>query len=1102
MPERWIGEPGDKLWYKDAVIYEAHVRAFFDSNADGMGDFRGLTQKLDYLEDLGVTALWLLPFYPSPWKDDGYDIADYARIHPAYGTMRDFREFLREAHRREIRVITELVINHTSDQHAWFQRARRAAEGSAIRDFYVWSDTPERYKDARIIFKDFEASNWSWDPIAKQYYWHRFFSHQPDLNFDNPAVHQAVFRTMDFWFKMGIDGMRLDAIPYLYEREGTNCENLPETHVFLKKLREHLDPKFPDVMLLAEANQWPEETVPYFGDGDECHMAFHFPVMPRLYMAIRMEDRFPIIDILKQTPPIPDTCQWATFLRNHDELTLEMVTEEERDYMYRVYARDPKARINLGIRRRLAPLLGNDRRAIELMNGLLFSLPGTPVLYYGDEIGMGDNIYLGDRNGVRTPMQWSGDRNAGFSDANPQKLYLPAIIDPEYHFGTVNVEAQQANPNSLLWWMKRVIALRKRYHAFGRGDIQFLYPDNRKVLAFLRRTANENILVVANLSRLVQYVDLDLREFQGSLPVELMGSTEFPVLGDKPFFLTLGPHAFYWFALEPAAATTPIPVMTSSPRALHATSLNEMLHGGPRAAVERELQAYLKRQRWFRGKARKPRSAEIVEAIPFGEDPNDPQLALVRVEYAEGDPETYLLPLALAERPERDSQGVICGVQLRGQADTRCLVDAMSQPDFALALLDLIRSKRRLSSEEGSLQGMATPAFRELIADNPPLEPELADREQTNTTVAYGDRFVLKLYRILEDGVGLDLEIGRFLTARGFPHSPAVAGAIDYRRGPDSGRTVAVLHAFARNEGDAWQYTLDQVNEFFERAAASAHNSPAADTTTTGLLQMAAQPDARARQTIGSYIEDARLIGQRTAAMHNVLGSAADDPDFAPEAYTGFYQRSLYQSMRNLAGRVLQLLQRRAQSLEGEARDEAVAVAAMEPEILERFRSIVSRPIQAMRIRCHGDYHLGQLLYTGNDFVVTDFEGEPLHPLSERRMKRTPLRDVAGMLRSFHYAAHAPTVVDKAGQTVREEDHDVLRSWARFWYAHVSAAFLQEYLATIDPKLLPSEPEQQRILLDCYLLEKAIYEVGYELNNRPEWLVVPLRGVLNLMEGP
>jgi maltose alpha-D-glucosyltransferase/alpha-amylase len=1089
---------GDLLWYKDAVIYEAHVRAFFDSNADGMGDFIGLAEKLDFLEDLGVTALWLLPFYPSPWRDDGYDIADYARIHPAYGAMRDFKEFLREAHRRGLRVITELVINHTSDQHPWFQKARRSPPGSPARDFYVWSDTPDKYRDARIIFKDFEASNWAWDPIAKAYYWHRFFSHQPDLNFENTAVHQAVFRAMDHWFKMGVDGMRLDAIPYLYEREGTNCENLPETHVFLKKLRGHVEKHFPDRMLLAEANQWPEETVPYFGAGDECHMAFHFPVMPRLYMAIRMEDRFPIIDILRQTPPIPPNCQWATFLRNHDELTLEMVTEEERDYMYRVYARDPKARINLGIRRRLAPLLGNDRRTIELMNGLLFSLPGTPVLYYGDEIGMGDNIYLGDRNGVRTPMQWSGDRNAGFSRANPQQLYLPAIIDPEYHFGTVNVEAQQANPNSLLWWMKRVIALRKRYQAFGRGTIEFLYPDNRKVLAFLRRYQDEDILIVANLSRLVQYVDLDLSQFKGSVPIELFGSTEFPVIQDHPILLTLGPHAFYWFSLEPVGGRVRVAREQHAP-AVVAASLEDLLHGAGRSTLEHVLPDYLRRQRWFRGKARRIRSTSVTETVPFEEGPNSPRLAFVHVEYLEGDPDTYLVPMALSESSNDSSRPLICGVRLRNSNDSYCLIDGVNDPELGSALLGLIRARRRLNGDEGALVGTPTQAFRELTADAPDLTPVPAEREQSNTSIAFGDRFILKLYRKLEEGVGLDLEIGQYLTAHGFPHSPAVAGAIDYRRDGES-KTVAVLHAYARNEGDAWEYTLDHVSEFFERAAAAAEPAPHAPQTTADLLQSARQPDANARERIGTYIGDAILIGQRTAELHNTLGHAEDDPNFRPEPFTGFYQRSMYQNMRNQAGRILQLLEKKAASLEGPVRVAADRVHELTEPILERMRRLISEPISAVRIRCHGDYHLGQLLFTGKDFVVTDFEGEPLHPLSERRMKRTPLRDVSGMLRSFHYAAHAPLVVEGSKRTVRDEDITMLRGWARYWYAHVSAAFLEGYFRHIDSRLLPVDERHREIILDSFLLEKAIYEMGYELNNRPEWLAVPLQGVLDLLE--
>jgi maltose alpha-D-glucosyltransferase / alpha-amylase len=526
------GGPADAEWYKDAIIYELHVRSFQDGTGDGIGDFIGLTQRLPYLQDLGVTTLWLLPFYPSPLLDDGYDIADYMGVHPDYGTLDEFRRFLDEAHHMGLQVITELVINHTSDRHAWFQRARHAPAGSPERDFYVWSDSPDRYAGARIIFQDFERSNWSWDPLANAYYWHRFYSHQPDLNYDNPAVFNAIVRVLDHWFGLGVDGMRLDAVPYLIEREGTHSENLGPTHDIVKRLRAHVDRMFANRMFIAEANQWPEDAAAYFGNGDESHMIFHFPLMPRLFMAIRQEDRLPIVDILAQTPVPPPGGQWALFLRNHDELTLEMVGEEERLYMYYVYATDAESRINLGIRRRLAPLLGNHRRRLELMNALLFSLQGTPVLYYGDEIGMGDNVYLGDRNGVRTPMQWSGDRNAGFSDAPPQRLFLPLIIDDEYHHHSVHVAQQRANPHSLLWWMKRIIALRKRYTAFGRGALSIVECPNTRVLAFVRRWREQQILVVTNLSRFAQHAALELREYAGKVPLEMFGRAKFPPLGN------------------------------------------------------------------------------------------------------------------------------------------------------------------------------------------------------------------------------------------------------------------------------------------------------------------------------------------------------------------------------------------------------------------------------------------------------------------------------------------------------------------------------------------------------------------------------------------
>jgi maltose alpha-D-glucosyltransferase/alpha-amylase len=544
------GSARDPLWYKDAVIYETHVKAFFDSNNDGVGDFRGLTQKLDYLQQLGVTCIWVLPFFPSPLRDDGYDIADYTGVHASYGTLDDFKEFLTAAHDRELQVMVELVINHTSDQHPWFRAARKAAAGSLERDFYVWSETDQKYRDARIIFTDTEKSNWAWDPEAQAYYWHRFFAHQPDLNFDNPAVLREVLNAMRFWLDMGVDGLRLDAIPYLVERDGTNCENLPETHETIKKIRRELDAGYTKRVLLGEANQLPLDVLPYFGNEDECHMAFHFPLMPRIFMALRLEDNHPILDIMSRTPEIPASCQWGLFLRNHDELTLEMVTDDERDYMYLAYSADPRMRLNVGIRRRLAPLMDNNRRRIELMYSILFSFPGTPVIYYGDEIGMGDNIYLGDRNGVRTPMQWSADRNAGFSRANPARLYSPVIIDPVWGYEAVNVEAQEGDSSSLLNWMRNMIELRKLFKVFGRGTLEFLNPGNRKVLAYLRRYEADQILCVANLSRFAQPVELDLSHLEKMTPVEMLGYTEFPAIDGAPYRLSLAPYSFFWFELR------------------------------------------------------------------------------------------------------------------------------------------------------------------------------------------------------------------------------------------------------------------------------------------------------------------------------------------------------------------------------------------------------------------------------------------------------------------------------------------------------------------------------------------------------------------------
>jgi maltose alpha-D-glucosyltransferase/alpha-amylase len=1114
MPHRdteYLIVEDDPLWYKDAIIYELPVKSFCDGNGDGIGDFQGLTGKLDYLQDLGVTALWLLPFFPSPLRDDGYDISDYTGIHPVYGNLTDFRQFLREAHRRGLRVITEVVINHTSDQHPWFQRARRAKAGSRWRHFYVWSDTPDRYKETRIIFKDFESSNWAWDPVAKAYYWHRFYSHQPDLNYDNPEVRKAIFKVIDFWFGMGVDGLRLDAVPYLFEREDTNCENLPETYEILRELRAHVDTKFKNRMLLAEANQWPEDAAAYFGQGDECHMAFHFPLMPRLFMGLRMEDRFPIIDIFEQTPSIPESCQWGLFLRNHDELTLEMVTDEERDYMYRVFAQDPQMRLNLGIRRRLAPLLGNHRRRIELMNGLLLSLPGTPVIYQGDEIGMGDNIYLGDRNGVRTPMQWSGDRNAGFSRANPQKLYLPVIVDPEYHYETINVEVQQNNPHSPLWWMKRRIAVRRRYKAFGRGTIEFLHPENRKIFAFIRSHQDERILIVANLSRFVQCAELDLSAYQGMVPLEIFGQTRFPPIGELPYFFTLGPRDFYWFSLVPQLIDqVSLPATESQlPTVVVTGRWDNIFRGKAKTALEGTLPVYLQGRRWFGGKARSIKSARIRDVIPVVNEVSPGFITVVQVEYTEEDDETYVLPLTYATGEKADnvlrdsSQAVCARLHVKDREETGILYDASVDKGFCQALLETIIRRRRPRGTEGELLARPTRAFRDIRGpSDAPLDPSALKAEQSNTSVLYGDRFILKLFRRLHPGVNPDLEIGRFLTEKGFGNIPPVAGAIEYQRGGEDPMTLAILQALVPNQGDAWEYTLDVLGHFFEQILAQPTEVPNAGLTSQPLLELvASEPPEEVFEKIGPYAEAARLLGQRTAELHVMLASAPQDSTFAPEPFSKLYQRALYQSMRSLAGNVFHLLRQRLGNLPDPLRPKIETIIERQAEILNRFRSVTERKITATRIRCHGDYHLGQVLYTGKDFVIIDFEGEPARPISERRIKRSPLRDVAGMLRSFHYAAYARLFAQQEGGLIRSEDFSYLESWVEFWHTWVSVLFLKAYLeVAAQGGFLPRTHEELQVLIDIYLLEKTIYEVGYELNNRPGWIRIPVQGILRQLK--
>ena len=1101
-------------WYKDAVIYELHVRAFCDSDGDGNGDFKGLVTRLDYLQELGVTALWLLPFYPSPLKDDGYDIADYRRVHPLYGDLRDFRTFLREAHRRGLRVITELVLAHTSDQHPWFQRARRSPPGSIARDYYVWSDSPDLFADARVIFSDFETSNWTWDPVAHAYFWHRFYSHQPSLNYDNPSVRAEVFSVVDYWLDMGVDGLRLDAVPYLYVREGTTGENLPETFDFLRQLRTHIDERFEHRMLLAEANQWPEDAVAYMGDGDSCHMAFHFPLMPRMFMAARQEDRFPIVDILTDTPSVPPDCQWALFLRNHDELTLEMVTDEERDYMYRVYAQDPQARVNVGIRRRLAPLLGNDRALIEMMNGLLFSLPGAPIVYYGDEVGMGDNIYLGDRNAVRTPMQWGADRNAGFSSANPQRLYLPVIIDPGYHFQAVNVEAARENPGSLLWWMRRLISIRTRYRAFARGSLQLLFPDNRKVLAFLRVCGDERILVVVNLSRYPQSVELDLSEHCGAVPVELFGGTPFPPVGELPYFVTLGGHGFYWFLLE----THEDEVESRRRELVTQGSWLTVLGGRGLLQLQEALPEYLAQRRWFAGKAGRIKSVEVFDALAVSEHPDggEPlgELLLLNVESTDGPSGTYTLPIAFASggraedlakwRPET----VIAGLRVIApgeEAVDGVLYDALWDPRFARALVELVSRRRHVPGRRGRLQGVPAPTMRRLLTRlDPDDEPVPMSAEQSNTSLVYGNAMIVKLVRRIEAGLNPGVEVGRFLGERArFAAAPLVGGALEYRpSGGGSPFTVLAAEEFVANEGDGFSYVTDLLVHGLEELLAGPAASPP-DWERTRAFDLAAQwadgpaehlGDA-AHGLVGPHHEWASLLGRRTAELHVALASEKDDPDFVPVPLTAGDRQAMAHGARALAKRSLRQARRLAHPV-----PELTEVLGREEEILERLRRLPDAPIRVDRIRCHGDYHLGQVLWTGKDFVVVDFEGEPARPLSQRRLKRPALVDVAGMIRSFHYASRA-AALHLARSLGTPEGPDTLEPWLGLWYRGVTGTFLHAYLEVANgAAFLPGDDAQLARLLDFSLLDKALYEIGYEADSRPDWIAIPARGVLELLE--
>ena len=1091
------------LWYKDAIIYELPVRAFKDSNGDGIGDFPGLLQKMDYLRDLGVTCLWLLPFFPSPLKDDGYDISDYLNVHPMYGTIDDFRTFLAAAHDRDLRVMIELVINHTSDQHPWFQAARLAPRGSPERDFYVWSDTEEKYKGVRIIFSDTERSNWTWDPVAKQYYWHRFFSHQPDLNFDNPVVIAEVLKVMRYWLDMGVDGLRLDAIPYLVERDGTSCENLPETHSAIKALRHEIDAHYSNRVLLAEANQWPTDVRPYFGDGDECHMAFHFPLMPRIYMALRQEDRLPITDIIAQTPALPDTCQWGLFLRNHDELTLEMVTSDERDYMYIAYSADPRMRVNLGIRRRLAPLLDNNRRRIELLNSLLLSFPGTPILYYGDEIGMGDNIYLGDRNGVRTPMQWNADRNAGFSTATPARLYSPVIMDPVWGYEAINVEGQHGDPSSLLNWMRNMIALRKLFSVFGRGTIKFLDPSNRKVLAYLRQYQDERVLCVANLSRFAQPVDLDLSEAEGVVPVEMLGYVDFPAVEHQPYRLTLAPYSFLWLELQQRTQPAEPSVDFVEQAPLNANAGWETLFAG--ASCQRletqDFPVYLSKQRWFAGKSRQIKATRILDWSAF--DSSRSAVVLLEVLFDDGGSDNYLVPLAIthgdaADELQRTSPNTIVAATISPQG-AGLLHDGVFDDRTCQQLLSFIENERELQTHLGSIRGLRGKSFQSLREDpGTALAVRRGSAEQSNTSILYGDRFILKILRRQEKGINPDAEIGRYLTEKTqFAQVPPFAGTMEYApQANGEPSTLAMLQGLVANEGDGWKYTIEELDRYFETCAPTPFPEDLAVGTWESVELSEQPPLQTARDHVGIYLDSAIALGRRTAEMHLALASATDDPAFAPEPVTSVDLHALLASLRQHASRVFDVLKERLPYLPDETVEIAAAVLSRRSQILEHFEWQETETLQTWRTRVHGDYHLGQVLKVKTDFVILDFEGEPARPLAERRTKQCPLKDVAGMLRSFSYAAYSSLINFSARHPTSIAS---LERWARLWVQCIAAEFLRAYRESArGAKFVPGKREEFRKLLDVFLLDKALYEVLYELNSRPAWVRIPLMGIDSL----
>ena len=1092
----------DPLWYQDAIIYELHVKAFCDSGGDGIGDFKGLTEKLDYLQDLGVNTLWLLPFYPSPMRDDGYDISDYRNIDPAYGNRTDFLNFIREAHHRGLKVITELVINHTSDQHPWFQAARRAPAGSKKRDFYLWSDTDKRFPETRIIFTDSEKSNWTWDETARAYYWHRFFSHQPDLNHNNPQVVKAVIRIMRFWLDLGVDGLRLDAIPYLCVRDGTTNENLPETHAVIRQMRAVIDAHYKNRMLLAEANQWPEDVSEYFGDGDECHMAYNFPVMPRIFMAVAQEDRHPVVEIMQQTPDIPANCQWAIFLRNHDELTLEMVTKRERDYMYQMYATDPRMRVNVGIRRRLAPLMESNRDKIELVLFLLMTLPGSPVMYYGDEIGMGDNIYLGDRNGVRTPMQWSPDRNAGFSRADPQLLYLPPNMDPIYGYEAINVEAQSRNPSSLMHWTKRLISVRKHYKAFGRGTIEFLSPGNRKILAYVREWQNEILLCVVNLSHTAQPVELDLKAFKNRVPVELLGRTPFPPIGDLPYLMTLKGYGTLGFRLatdvevpfwhEERLVTPDLPFLvltegwltfsgghataTTVRRAIAATTKEQLQH--------RVLAPYLVNKRWFAAKGHTIRRIELKVQGEWTTSLGSWLLTIIEVHCDDLPPQIYFLPLSICWENETSDEKIQSLAhwslaRVRQKERIGILYGAFADDRFCRALLQGISQNLVLPFGSGRIEFSACTVFGELpdTIDEPVRHPAL---EQSNTSVFFGDRLFLKAYRRLQMGSNPEVEVGRFLTEQSpFPHTVPVAGSIEFRRADGQKLTLAILQSYVENQGTVWNFAVDYLERF--------------------LAEQLAEPVLLAGSPHSYFLTLMNLLGRRTAELHVALSRSTGNTAFEPEPITAEDLAAWSVQLHEEALATLNALEQRRDGLSRELHTAGDRLLALRTVLLDRISPAALAGIAATKMRYHGDYHLGQVLRVENDFVITDFEGEPTRTLEERSQKHSPLRDVAGMLRSFSYVS---SVATNHATIERPADRHRLGPVVQIWEQETSEAFLNGYKDAIgDCPVWPATPGAADRLIGFFVIEKALYELRYEMDNRPDWLSIPLFSLLRTLEG-